>query len=219
MSYSFEARFAPTSLSLPETLGRLEKVMSAWDIHFEGEIMRLESREGMPTAMSAETVKADTVGGIATLTRKWWGVALFCVSGRLMEALGRTDAVEVTFNLFKAPDGRTMLTYREAKGAFGARRDEEALGRNLYGLMVALCRALEIDVALYDEENDELRILDLDEVTRTVEHSATNASPGVGVVVSERLLPLEKARELAGPRAKRVWLAPGGYLVFPFLAD
>lgn len=220
MSYSFEARFSPTEISFSEVLSRLETVLEQSHLHFEGEIMRLESRDGMPTAMSVDTIAVDTVKAIAQIARKWWGVALFCVSAPLLKEVGRTDAVEVTLNVFESPDGRRMLNYSEGKGAFAARVSSVDLERDLCALLVRVSAAMQIDVALYEEEQDEFRVVDLEEATRTIERVASvQGAPGICVAISQRLIRLEAARVLAGPRASRVKVSSSGYVVFPFLTD
>jgi hypothetical protein len=219
MSYSFEARFSPAGLALPEVLGPLEKALADSRIHFEGQIMRLESHEGAPTAMSADIVAVENLADVARVARKWWGAGLFCVSETLMKALGKTDAVEVTFNLFRAASGGTLLTYSERKGAQAAREQSEDLANDLQAMLVRVCAALQIEIAIYGEEGDEgLQVPDLDEVRASVERAAAaSALPGMCLVVATRLMTLEAARTLAGPLAARVRLATAGYLVFSFL--
>jgi len=220
MSYSFEARFSPAGVPLSEALGPLEKALADSRIHFEGQIMRLESHEGMPTAMSADIVQVEDLADVARVARKWWGVGLFCVSESLMKALGKTDAVEVTFNLFRSASGGTSVTYSEPKGAKAARQDSEDLANDLQAMLVRVCAALQVEIAIYAEEADEgLQVPDLQEVRESVERAAAaSALPGMCLVVATRLMTLEAARALAGPLAARVRLATAGYLVFSFLS-
>lgn len=218
MSHAFDARFSPTRLELREILARLEPCLYEAKIDFDGEIMRLHSRDGAPTVLSMATVSVPTLGDVASAAQSWWGVSLYCLSRPLADALGRTDAIEVYVRIFKAAAG-WMLVYNEASGAFRARVESDALTNDLGSLLVRVCAALELEVASYAEEDGDARIPTREEIEQhLLEQSESRRALGWLAVVAERSLSLARAQELAGPWADRLRLSILGYVVLPFIA-
>lgn len=219
MSFAFEARFSPTALDLPTVLSRLEAALVKSKIHFQNQIMRLDSRNGVPTAISTDAIDVASLSEVAVTARKWWGIGLSCVSEPLLGALGRTDAIEVGFTLFRSPDARIAITYDEAKGAFAARKSDPDLAGDLFALLIRVAAALQIEIAIYAEEAENGPLVPtFEEAMRVIEDAGQSShSPDQCIVVSSRLLPFEAARERAGRRADRVRLSPAGYVLFPFI--
>jgi hypothetical protein len=216
MSFSFEARFSRSEFGIPDAITHWSVALAESRIHFDGEIMQLQSRGGVPTAMSIQTVKAADLAEAAELARKWWGAGLFCVSEPLMEVLGKTDAIEVSLSLHRL-DGGSACMYRESKSASAARVETEELARDLSAFLVRACKQLRVDLAIYDEEADSYSVPDLTEALALIDAAA--AAPqlrGGRIVVASRLLDLNTARERAGQWADSVELAPGGYVLLWF---
>jgi hypothetical protein len=88
-------------MGLEEILRGLEPCLAESGIDFDGEIMRLHNRAGVPTALSLETGRVSTLLDVTQCARPWWGVSLYCISRPLAEALGRTDAMEVYLRVLK----------------------------------------------------------------------------------------------------------------------
>lgn len=82
------------------------------------------------------------------------GVSWACTSKALMDALGRTDSIEVYFRLFKHAGG-FALSYDETNTACEARAESEDLTADLIALLVSICSGLQMDFAVYEEERDD----------------------------------------------------------------
>lgn len=221
MSYSFEARISPTSLSFAETLEHLDECFLATGLEFTGEVTRLHSRSGVPTVKSFSPHEVSTVGEVAEAAKKWWGVSMLCNSASLREELGRNTAIEVDVAVFPGPGDVHLVTYTEPKGAFWARVRAPALETSLGGMLAAMCAELEATCAIYAEESEEetLVIPDVDEVRQRLASAASmDRAPGFLAVVSQDELGFEEARELAVGRSELVRVSTGGYVVIPFLS-
>lgn len=219
MSHAFDARFSPTSLDLAETLRRLGPCLHESGIDFDGEIMRLHSRGGTPTVMSTATQPVSSLGDVAKHAGSWWGVSLYCLSGRLAEALGRTDSIEVYLRIFQAANAGRMLVYNENSRAFSARAGSDELTRDLAALLVCTSAALDLALSIYAEEDGEATVPQLTELERRLaEQAASPRALGWLAVVASSSMSLARARDLAGPWADRVRLSILDYVVLPFLA-
>lgn len=219
MSYAFDARFSPTELDLAEILHRLEPCLYDSGITFDGEIIRLHSRDGVPTALSMATQSAATFDDVVREAKSWWGVSLYCVSRPLAEVLGRTDSIEVYLRIFQTSKAKRMLVYNENAGAFRARVDTEELARDLVALVGRISAALELELAIYAEEDGEATAPAITELERRLgEQAKSQRALAWLAVVAGDSMGLSKARELAGPWGSEVRLSTSNYVVLPFLS-
>ncbi len=219
MSHAFDGRFSATELELSEIMLRLEPSLHEARIDFDGEIMRLSSRDGVPTVTSMATQPVADLREAAERARSWWGVSLYALSRPLAEVLGRSDSIEVYLRIFRAPSGGRMLVYNENSGAFGARADSDELTGDLAALLVRVCDALEIELAIYAEEDGEANLPQRSELDRRLEEQAKSPRALAWLaVVASRSMSLARARALAGPWSDRVRLSTSDYVVLPFLA-
>ena len=219
MSHAFDARFPVTDLELGELLARLEGCLHASQVDFDGEVMRLNSRGGVPTVLSMATERVESLREVAEEARSWWGVSLYGISRPLAEALGRTDSIEVYLRIFKTPSGGRMLVYNESSGAFQARADSDELTGDLTALLVRISSTLELELCIYAEEDGEAEVPRIAELERRLhEQAAAPRALGWFAVVASRSLSLASARTLAGPWADRIRLSTADYVVLPFLA-
>ena len=131
MSYSFQARFDTTQLTLPQLLNRLSGILDELGIRFQNTASRLIGHKGWPTidASSLEPVQVQGIDEVGRVAAQWWGVGLYCVSQPLTKRLGRGDWMEVDFQVFRAPDKRWTMSYRESKTAYQHRIEVEEAGR------------------------------------------------------------------------------------------
>ncbi|PRP89902.1 hypothetical protein ENSA5_70090 [Enhygromyxa salina] len=218
MSFSFDARFQPTSLDFAEVLRQLEFILPASGIDYDGEIARLHSRSGVPTVTSLQSESVPTLADIATYASSWWGVGLYCISRPLAEALGRTDSMEVYINIFKARGGGLMVEYNENSGAFRARRDSTALSANLIAFLTRTASALEVDRVIYSEEVEHAAPPELSVLIALLEQQAqSDRALETLAIVSKNVMSLEKAQQLAGAWAPSLRLTIDGFVVAPFL--
>lgn len=220
MSTSFEARFSATGKKLPKLLERLEAALQKSDVRFFGSVMQLESHEGWPTVSGLGFDSVETMADLAGLAENGWGVGLECVSDVLLEGLGRTDAVEVYFNIFRTDDNRWTVSYLEGSDATDFRAQSDAGARNLSALQAAVCHAGGFDLSIYDEQNHERSpVPTLRDAEVAIKRAAADPTRGdLSVAVSSRLMTHERAQSLAGRRADQVKVSVNGYVLFPFLA-
>jgi hypothetical protein len=220
MSFSYEARFGPLGIPFVETFARLDVLLQESAIFFDGEAMRVESEEGGPVPSTGLPIAAENLTDVAKMAQKWWGVGFFAASQPLMEELGRTDAMEVTFTLFHSPTDLPLLIYSEHSSAERARRESETLAGDLYTLLVRLAAGLRSDLVIYDEEAEGGFILpDIEEVrTRLAKARESESLPEICIAISSRLMSFEEGRKLAGRWADRVRLTTTGYTLFAFLS-
>ncbi len=219
MSYAFEARFSPTEFGLSELLLRLDSCMLDSGLEFEGEIARLHSRGGAPLVTNLDTQHSTSVPSVAEQAQSWWGVSLFCVSHALADVLGRSDSIEVYLRIFKAPTSGYLLVYNESDGAFRVCMESDELTRNLAALLIRICSALRIQLAIYSEEEATVDIPNLAELERRLTQQALSPRALAWLaVISIHSMNLAQVRELAGPWKDRVLLSTADYVVLPFLA-
>jgi hypothetical protein len=218
MSFAFDARFQPTKLDFAEVVRRLEVVLSDSGIDYDGEVMRLYPREGVPTAISLESETVPVLADVAKHASSWWGVSLYCISRPLADALGRTDSMEVYLRLFTAPGGGLMVVYNENSGAFRARRDSEFLLADLASFLVRTAKALEVDLVIFAEEDDQAAPPQVSELRDLLERQArSERALGVLAIVAKDAMSFEEARSLAGAWAPNLRLTTDGFVVVPFL--
>src|SRR5690242_18304629 len=155
MSYSFQARFDITQLTLPQMLNKLPGLLDELGIRFQNTVSRLIEYKRWPTidASSFEPVQVQGLDEAGRVAAQWWGVGLYCVSQPLAKRLGRGDWMEVDFQFFRAPNKRWTMTYRELKTAYQHRIEVEDAAQELYELQLRLCSALGFRFSVYDEED------------------------------------------------------------------
>lgn len=219
MSFSFDARFPVCKLSLPEVIQRLDTIFADSDILYDGQIVRLHSRGGVPTVMSLESDGVENLADVAEHAAGWWGVSLYCISSPLARALGRTDAMEVYVRLFKAPDGGVQVEYNESSAAFRARRESSDLASDLIAFLARFAEALEVDFVIYGEEGDTVVPPRAPEINQVLQQQAQSRRAVERLlIVSQNIISLDDARRLAGSWARNVGLMTSGFVVANFLA-
>src|SRR5690606_20177219 len=117
MSTAFEARFSTSPLDLAPLLERLDAALPVCKLRFFGSVMRLQSHDGWPTVTGTDFEQVTTLAEAAVVAQQWWGIGIECTSETLLEGLGRTDAIEVYFNVYRAPDDRWTVSYLESSRA------------------------------------------------------------------------------------------------------
>src|SRR5689334_6538310 len=133
MSYSFHARFDTTQLTLPQIISKIGGILDESGIVFQNTASQLIPHNGWPT-IDAESFLPTPVQGLddaGQVAAQWWGVGLYCISTPLKQRLGRGDWMEVDFEIFRAPNKRWTLSYRESKAAYHHRLEVEAAAREL----------------------------------------------------------------------------------------
>ena len=219
MSHAFDARFAPVALSREEILRRLDPVLADARIVFDGEVSRLQSRNGNPHAGQLASVSPPTLEAVFEGSRRWWGVGLACASTRLAEELGRTEAMEVYLSVFPNDEGEQILVYNEASSAFHARRESRELQADLLALLVRLLTALGSEMVVFAEETDPTLPASVAEIEERLTHQASSPEPlGWLALIANTRMSFDQARANAGPWAAKVRLATAGYVVLPFLS-
>jgi hypothetical protein len=219
MSVSFVARFDTTQLKLPQILDQLAGLFGELGVRFQNSATRLIEHDGWPTVSAScfEPIPVQDMSEVGSIAAQWWGVGLYCVSLPLALRLGRGDWMEVDFQLFRAPNKRWTLNYTESRTVQRHRIEVEDAARELYELQLRLCAALGLRFSVYDEEDYNLGpVPTLKEVEHRLEACA-RGELGCSIVVATSEMTLERARELAGPRANLVRLSTTGHLLFPFL--
>ncbi|NVB38021.1 hypothetical protein G6O69_09270 [Pseudenhygromyxa sp. WMMC2535] len=219
MSTSFEARFSTSKLGLPQLLHNLDSAFKQCNLRFYGTIAELHSHRGWPTVMSLEFLNVDSLAEAASVARNWWGLGIECISESLQEEFGRSDVIEVYFNIFRAPDGKWTLIYLESSRATVYRSQSAHAAQDLTNLQIAMCQAGGFALSMYDEQYHERSpLLTRRGVEVAIKRVAGDPRRGyLSVVASLDEISHERARELAGPRADEVLLAIPGYVVVPFL--
>jgi hypothetical protein len=219
MSYSFQARFDTTQLTLPQILDKLAGSLDEFGIQFKNKASRLIEHEGWPTidVTSHTIVQTQDLSEIGRLAAQWWGVSLHCLSLPLMQRLGRGDWMDVYIQIFRAPNNRWMLRYKESKTAHQHRLDSEDAARELYELQLRLCAALGFRFSVYDEEDDDLDpVPSLREIEHRLERCA-RGELGCSIAVATTEMNLHRAQALVGVHADLVRLSATGHILFPFL--
>ncbi|MDC0711323.1 hypothetical protein POL68_22830 [Stigmatella sp. ncwal1] len=217
MSYSFLARFDTTQHALPLILDKLAGLLDEMGIRFQGQVTRLVEYKGWPTVdVASDPVQVEKWGDIAKVASQWWGLGLYCSSSMLARRLGRGDWMEVDFRLFRASNGKWTLSYAESKAAQQHRLEVEEAANELYELQLRLCAVLGFQLSVYDEEDDDLTPSPtVKEIEHRLEQCARGAL-GCSIVLSTAAMDFERAKALAGTRARVVRFSTG-YTLFPFL--
>lgn len=220
MSYAYEAYLSPIDLPFGDLLDRLNNVFMETGIQFGEQVFKLVSRDGMPMVSDLAGVSVGSMSDIKTLAEKWWGVSLYCVSTSIADALGRSDAMEVYFNVFKQSPGRYRLVYNESSAAFRARSESASLTGDLIGCLTCLCKAMNADFAIYEEELEGPPSLqDRQSFVQRVSEftSATRKLPWLGVA-SQQQIGLDEAKALSSSETGEIRLSTMGFVVFQCLA-
>jgi hypothetical protein len=219
MSYSFDARFSASSVPYATLLERLAATLPACGLRYSGAMMPLQSHGGWPTIGGLEFGHADTLAEAASVSASAWGVSFEFISAVLYDGLGKTDAMEVYLQVFRVSDDTISVIYNEASRAADYRIKDEDAARNLTAIQLAICDAGSFELSIYDEQNFKRPpIPTLRNVEVAIKRIADEPTRGdCSAVVSMKVLDLERARKLAGPRAGEIKVSTNGYIVFPFL--
>lgn len=199
MSIEFAARFSTSRVPLALLLERLAASLPACGLHPAidfGDIDQI----------------AKEVAGSAGWNRGLHSMVVY-------DGLGNTDAIEVNLRIFRVAEGLLSVVYDEMGRAADYRIEDEDAARNLNAIQLAICDAGSFDLSIYDEQNFKRPpIPTLRNVEVAIARIADEPTRGdCSAVVSTKVLELERARRLAGPRAAEIVVSPNGYIVFPFL--
>lgn len=227
MSYSYIARFGASARPLEQLLAGLDRVCADHRFVFQKRATPMINEGGWPTVdLSRPIIDEETLtslgvaslGEVAKAAREWWGVSLYCVSQSLAQRLGRSDAMEVDFVLFRAGSGKWGLHYIEASRAQQLRLEESDAAAELYALQLALCDELGFQLSIYeDDEPAGGAVPDLKDLKNRL-HRCAKGQLGCSMVISKDLMDLAAATKEANGLANRVRLTTQGYVLFPFLA-
>lgn len=214
MRFDFEARFSTSHVSLSLLLERLAVSLLACGLH-PGPVPR-SARRGWDRIDAIDFGDIDLIGKDAAGSGGWSRGLLSTV---LYEGLGYTDAIDVVLRVFRVSDDLISVVYNEASRAADYRIKDQDAARNLTAIQIAICDAGSFELSIYDEQNFKRPpIPTLRSVEVAIKRIADEPTRGdCSAVVSTKLLDLERARKLAGPRAGELEVSTNGYIVFPFL--
>ena len=223
MSYSFVARFDTVELPLAELLSRLKVALHEQEIDFAGSVTQLIEHRKWPTPIDLrdgedlEGTPVDSIDEIVPLVRRWWGVSLYCVSRRIARVFGRSDAMEVDVAVYPRAGGRWSLLYTESSSVQEHRLTDEDSAAELYDLQIGFASRIGFAASIYEEDQHRGEpVVDLTQVEERIS-AASRGDLGCSVIVSHKLLDLQRARALAGGKGALVRVATPGFVLGAFL--
>lgn len=216
MSTSFIARFDASPRKIERIFEDIRVVLKKHKIKYANSLIEMSSHNGWPTVKDLNFQEVS-MENIAKVAPSLWGLGLSCISQVLVREFGRGSASEVDLIIFRSQKNQWTIHYLEGSSATDHRIESEEANLDLISLQIDLCSAAKFKLSIYEESADGSPTVTLRDVETALKRISKDDGSESSFVVSTELMDLDRARQLAGPRADRVWQSLDGFIVFPFL--
>ena len=148
MSFSFDARFGPSSKALEVIIAHTADILLAQGMMFMESVWELHpSGEGSPSVSTLAAIPASEIDEVAALTANWWGRSLEWHSPEF------GDVYLQIFAALAAEKQSYYVVYNEGRGAVHMRVKNSDAKESLLGMLTEFMDALEIPICTYGDKS------------------------------------------------------------------
>jgi hypothetical protein len=148
VSFSFDARFGPSSKTLGEIITHSSGMLLAHGMMFMECVWELHpSGEGSPTIDTPSPTSVSEINDVVALTANWWGRSLEWHSPEFGEVYLQI------FSAFAAETRGYYVVYNEGRSAVHRRMRDSDAKESLLGMLTEFMSALEVPICTYGDKS------------------------------------------------------------------
>lgn len=145
MSFSFDARFGPSSKTLGEIITHTSDVLLAKGMMFMESVWELiPSRETSPMVSTPSPTSVSELDEVVALTANWWGRSLEWHS---------PEFGEVYLQIFSADKHGYYVVYNEGRSAVRMRLKDSEAKESLLAMLTEFMTALDVPICTYGDKS------------------------------------------------------------------